>query len=207
MTNDAADITRVPDMSALRAVVVYESMYGHTREVAERVADGLRSEFAQVDVVPVMEAAVEVSADLVVVGGPTHVHGMSRPQTRQAAVDDPTRYGRGAPVEPGAAGMGLREWFDHLRQGSGPAAAFDSRAPGPAALTGRASKGIAKRLDQHGFTLVGGLQSFLVTSEPGLPRGEGDKAERWGRELATAARSSAGPRPLLTKPDVSVATS
>ena len=82
----------------MRAVVVYESMYGNTHQVADAIGAGLRSSF-EVSVVPVSEAgpAVLADADLVVVGGPTHVHGMSRAGTRKAAVQaartiDPSRF-------------------------------------------------------------------------------------------------------------------
>ena len=71
----------------MRAVVVYESMYGNTHLVADAIGAGLRTGF-DVSVVPVSQAspAVLADADLVVVGGPTHAHGMSRAATRKAAV-------------------------------------------------------------------------------------------------------------------------
>ena len=67
----------------MKALVVYESMYGNTRSVAEAIVEGL-CETAEPRLVPVSEAkaAVHEGADLLVVGGPTHAHGMSRPSTR-----------------------------------------------------------------------------------------------------------------------------
>lgn len=52
------------------------------------IAAGLQDSF-QVAVIPVAEAspAILAEADLVVVGGPTHAHGMSRAGTRRAAGD------------------------------------------------------------------------------------------------------------------------
>ena len=72
----------------MRALVVYESMYGNTHVVAQHIADGLRPTF-EVDVVPVGEATPErvAVADLVVAGGPTHAHGLSRLSTWRAAVE------------------------------------------------------------------------------------------------------------------------
>ena len=72
----------------MRAVVVYESMYGNTHLVADAIGAGL-STVCDVSVVPVAQAdpAVLAGADLVVIGGPTHAHGMSRPSTRKAAVE------------------------------------------------------------------------------------------------------------------------
>src|SRR5690242_12369329 len=71
----------------MRAVVVYESMYGNTHRIADAIGAGLEAAF-DVRVVPVSHAEPELIADvdLVVVGGPTHVHGMSRASTRKAAV-------------------------------------------------------------------------------------------------------------------------
>ena len=72
----------------MKVVIVYESMYGNTHHVANTIGAGLRG-VADVAVVPVEQASEELvdTADLLVVGGPTHVHGMSRPSTRKAAVE------------------------------------------------------------------------------------------------------------------------
>ncbi len=63
----------------MRAVVVYESMFGNTHEVAERIASGLAARY-EVTVLPVGEAIAQIlpDIDLLVVGAPTHVHGLSR---------------------------------------------------------------------------------------------------------------------------------
>jgi Flavodoxin domain len=70
----------------MRAVVAYESMYGNTRRVAEAIAAGLQST-CSVTLVPVSQLERESldTADLIVIGGPTHVRGMSRTSTRKAA--------------------------------------------------------------------------------------------------------------------------
>src|SRR5579872_93280 len=75
------------EVAVMRAVVVYESMYGNTHLIADAIGAGLGSAF-DVSVIPVSEAgsAVLADADLVVVGGPTHIHGISRARTRKAAV-------------------------------------------------------------------------------------------------------------------------
>ena len=51
----------------MRALVVYESMYGNTREIAGNIADGLRADY-EVTLVPVAEATTELvaGADLLV---------------------------------------------------------------------------------------------------------------------------------------------
>lgn len=171
----------------MRAIVVYESMFGNTHEVAKRIADGLRTSF-DVGVLSVADAIVAGGppADLVVVGGPTHVHGMSRSSTRSSAADQAARDPE-LDLEPGSTDAGLRDWFHDLpRHHQGRAAAFDTRVSGPELLTGRASKGIAKQLAKHGFDLVGEPESFLVDKYHHLLAGEADRAEEWGAALAAA---------------------
>ncbi len=65
------------------------------------------------------------------------------------------------------------------------AAAFDTRIDGPATLTGRASKGIARRLRHHGLELIAGPESFLVDKHNHLLDGEADRAQEWASKLAT----------------------
>lgn len=171
----------------MRAVVVYESMFGNTHEVAESIAEGL-AESLEVDVVSVGEAIGTILHDLelLVVGGPTHVHGMSRPTSRHAASEQAASDAE-LDLEPDAEGPGLREWFDALPRGTGRAAAFDTRVDASPLLTGRASKGIAKRLTRHGFDLTSPPESFLVDKENHLIDGEARRAAEWGRRLAAAS--------------------
>ena len=167
------------------AVVVYESMFGNTHVIADHIAEGLRSR-SETTVVAVHDATEDVvaGADLLVVGGPTHVHGMSSHRSREgakeiAAKDDDLE------LEPDAEGPGLRDWFDELADGrTGRAAAFDTRVHATAVVTGQASKGIAKRLRRHGFELVAGPESFFVDKENRLEPDEAERAEEWGRSLA-----------------------
>ena len=176
----------------MRAVIIYESMYGNTHAVADAIATGLGLE--DVEVVPVSHASHELvaGADLLVVGGPTHVHGMVRDTSRRAALEDAAKPERGLTLDPDAEGQGLRDWFDACGRLDVPAAAFDTRMHGPAALTGRASKGIAKRLERHGCTLVAEPESFLVTRDNHLTDDERSHAHRWGQELGTAVRAVHG---------------
>lgn len=170
----------------MHALVIYESMFGNTHLVADHIADGWR-QHGDATVVPVGDATPELlaAADLVVVGGPTHVHGLSRDTTRRDAVQQSEDPDKDLHLDPDAEGEGLREWFealgpvDHLR-----AAAFDTRVDMAALVTGRASKGIAKRLRHHGFDLVADPESFLVDKDTHLVTGEEDRARAWGSSLA-----------------------
>ena len=183
----------------MRALVVYESMYGNTHLVAEAIGRGLRSH-AETSVVPVDGADPEAiaAADLVVVGGPTHGHAMSRESTRKAAVDAAEKPDTVLHLDADAEGEGLREWFDSLgTAGDGvPAAAFDTRFDMPAAITGRASRGISKRLRRHGFVEVVAPQSFFVQKGNTLESGEEERAASWGAALgAQVAVVPAEPTP------------
>jgi hypothetical protein len=168
------------------AVIVWESMFGNTRAIAEAVAEGLRAGGVDAQSSPVSECAdIDMSAvKLLVVGGPTHVRGMSRPRTRAAAVEKAARADSGRQLESGATGVGLREWLGSKRTGSGAAAAFDTRLSAPAFLTGRASRRIRALLRRAGRTMIAAPESFLVTGDDVLREGELDRARAWGRRLA-----------------------
>jgi Flavodoxin len=177
----------------MHAVVIYESMYGNTRQVADAIGAGLGTAF-DASVVPVSHAGPEIlaAAGLIVVGGPTHAHGMSRAVTRKSAVEAAGKPVSGLTVEPDAMGPGLREWFGSLGQYPVKAAAFDTRVRAPAALTGRASKGIIRLLRAHGFDVVTEPESFLVTKQDRLVPGELTRAREWGAKLAAGVVPSPG---------------
>jgi hypothetical protein len=166
----------------VRIVVAYESMYGNTRQIAQAIADGL----GRADVLAVNDGDTSAAddADVLIAGGPTHMHGMattmSRKGTGQAAEEEGTK------LEPGAAdGPGLRKWLAE-RQGKGKkAAAFDTRIDKSPMLTGAASRGIAKRLRKAGYEVIADPESFFVEDSEGpLAEGELERAKAWGAELA-----------------------
>jgi Flavodoxin len=173
----------------MKAVVAYESIYGNTRLVAEAVAAGLQP-LGEVQVMSVNhgDTGAADGADVLVVGGPTHMHGlattMSRQQAAQAADEEEE-----VSVEPGATdGPGLRKWLTH-RSGDGRlAAAFDTRLDRSPVLTGAAARGIAKRLRRRGYELIADPESFLVEDSEGpLAEGELDGARAWGQSLVARA--------------------
>jgi hypothetical protein len=183
----------------MRALVVYESMYGNTRLVAEAIGEGLRQttethQVDEVDVVPVGAAsgALLARADLVVVGGPTHAHGMSRPASRETAAAETRKPDSPVTLDPDAAGPGLREWFDALPPSHASAAAFDTRVNLPALFTGRASKGIGQHLRRRGMRLVAAPESFLVDRQNHLEPAELARARDWGRLIAVARSREIG---------------
>src|SRR5687767_15013357 len=107
----------------MRALVVYESMFGNTETIARAIGEGIEASM-HADVVEVGAAPDTVPADvtLLVVGGPTHAFSMSRPTTRRDAAQRVT-----AVV---SRGRGIREWLAELRSAmpSAGATTFDTRA-------------------------------------------------------------------------------
>jgi len=176
----------------MRAVVVYESMFGSTRAIAEAIAEGIGTK-ARVTLVRVghIDAALLESADLVVVGGPTHVRGMSRPSTRKGAPSYTDKPESDLVLEPGAGTEpGVREWLSSLGRFELKGAAFDTRIKAPAVLTGRASKGIERALSNHGLTVVAAPESFFVNRKGHLLPGEIDRARGWGERLRSTVSTS-----------------
>jgi hypothetical protein len=173
----------------MKALVVYESLYGNTARIGEAIADSLTANGVKVESGPIakIDAAHAEAFDLVMIGGPTHAHGMSREETRETAVQDE----KNTYAEP-TASPGLREWMDGLPCGEGRmAAAFDTRIKAPAFLTGSAAKGIVHRLEEHGYALATEPESFLVTRQSELIDGEIEHATVWGARVAEAAAAGA----------------
>lgn len=169
----------------MRAVVIYESMYGNTHQIAVAVAEGLAGT-CEVSVASVAEGQQKLAGevDLLVVGGPTHVHGMSRPASRRSAVTAAEQ--KHLKLDASAPGPGLREWLSSADLPSADLwyATYDTRLSGRTLFTGRASTGYAKLLHRRGYRSLAEPNSFLVNSGNHLLSGEIDRARRWGAELA-----------------------
>ena len=161
----------------MRALIVYESLWGNTEKVAKAVADELGRTMS-VRVFDVESAPNVVDGyDLVVVGGPTHGFSMSRPSTREAAVTQ-----NGAPRAPV---RGIREWLAQLPHLASPvmAFAFDTRVDQPR-LPGSAAKAARHELRSLGFDTVMKAKSFRVHGYEGpLVDGELGHAVEWAREI------------------------
>jgi hypothetical protein len=175
----------------MRVVIVYESLFGNTREVAEAVRDGIVAARPGASVACIRATEAErdqaLGADLLVVGGPTHLHGLSTSLTRGMGLKAEQRVPAGVAghgTEPGAAGPGLRDWFRGLPRAAAGSrgAAFDTRAESRHA--GGAAYGIARRLRHHGYDLVAEPAGFILADVEGpLGEGETERARAWGASL------------------------
>ncbi len=166
------------------ALVVYESMFGGTRAVAEAVAAGLEGAGVAVRTVEVGAADGRIGDDvtLLVVGGPTHWFGMSRAGSRGTAH---RMTAEGTVV---SSGVGVREWLEALDLAGRPlpVAAFATiMRPN---VPGSAARAIARRLRRGGGRPVVRARSFRVAGMTDGPRrGELDAAHAWGAALAVAS--------------------
>lgn len=168
----------------MRALVVFESMFGNTETIARAVAAGL-SPYLDVTVVEVGAAPLSVPGDVdfLIVGGPTHAFGMTRPDSRRSAA----QQAGGSTV---SRGDGIREWISsvELVRRDMPVATFDTRVDKPR-VPGSAARGAARRLRRRGARLIAEPQSFHVTGTPGpLLHGEADRARTWSGNLWNAIR-------------------
>jgi len=181
----------------MRVAVVYESLFGNTREVAGAIAAGVTEvrPDARVDLVRVGEASPHslAATDLLIVGGPTHMRGMTTGLSRKLGVSGEQKKepDERHELEPDAEGPGVRDWFHDLPK---PAdrrlgAAFDTRLS--SRMAGGAAPGIARRLRHHGYDVIG-EEGFHVQDDGQGPlqEGEADRARAWGAQLARQAATA-----------------
>jgi flavorubredoxin len=71
-------------MSMVNVFILYDSKYGNTKLVAEKIADGLKSEATMVNAGYVREVGLDevVCSDLIVLGAPNHMGRPSRTMKR-----------------------------------------------------------------------------------------------------------------------------
>lgn len=170
----------------MRALVVYESMFGNTKAIALAVAEGIRQS-GEVELFEVSEAPAVLpeNIDLLVVGGPTHAHGMTSDKSRHTATER-------AGIRLVSRGPGIREWLDGLVPGRSHirAAAFDTRIKGPELIWGSAAKSATKRLRALDLPVLP-PSSFVIGGPGGEPfdrvaPDELQRATTWGASLAAA---------------------
>ena len=173
--------------TALRALVVYESMFGNTERLARAVAEGLELDNVAVTVTEVSDAPATIppEVDLLVLGAPTHAFSLSRPGTRADAVR------QGAPES--RERLGLREWLSavdtrSIAEGLG-VAVFDTRVSKVRRLPKAAGPRAAKIARRRGLVPLSKPIAFTVDDVKGpLGPHELERAVQWGRFVAGVAR-------------------
>jgi len=165
----------------VKAVVVYESIWGNTAAIAHAIAEGLG---AGTLVLSTAEASPEAvaGADLLVVGAP--VLGFSVPSDSMLKSID-TGQAKD-PVKPDVSQPSMSAWLKTLPQGSGRSAAFETRISwSPGGSTG----GIERALKNAGYTPLVKAGRFVVKGKYGpLRDGELERAKQWGVALALAMK-------------------
>ena len=145
----------------MNTLIIYDSIFGNTEQIARAMADKLK-DHGLVVVVPASEAGSFklIEADLVLIGGPTQRHTVS-PAIRAFLESMPHRALRG---------LG--------------AAAFDTRYHMSSWASGSAASRIASKLKRAGAALILPPESFFVAEKEGpLEAGELERAARWAEEV------------------------
>jgi len=145
----------------MNMLIIYDSTFGNTAQLARTMADTLR-EHGTVRIAQANEAGLSEikEIDVLIVGGPTQRHGLS-PAMRDLLERPPHRTLRGVG-----------------------AAAFDTRYHMAAWKSGSAASRIGSKLKRTGASLIMAPESFFVAEREGpFEVGELERAARWAEEF------------------------
>jgi hypothetical protein len=163
----------------MKAIVVYESLWGNTAAIARAIAEGIGPEARALSTAEASGAAI-AEADLIVAGAPVHAFGLPSDKGRESVAANPGK----APAPPDLSHPSMRSWLEALPEGHGCSAAFETRfrfSPGGA------TAGILRRLEQAGYRSIAKGQRFIIKGTYGpLRDGKLERARLWGAELAKA---------------------
>jgi hypothetical protein len=163
----------------MKAVVVYESLWGNTATIARAIAEGIGPE-ARVLTTADATAAEVAGADLIVAGAPVIGFKLPTDKMREGIRRNPGR----APASPDLSHPAMHSWLEALPAGHGRSAAFETRVRGP---FGHSAPTISEGLERAGYAPIAGPSDFLVSGRFGpLRDGEVERARRWGAQLAQA---------------------
>ena len=165
----------------MKAVVVYESLWGNTAAIARAIAEGIGVQARALSTAEATGTAI-ADADLIVAGAPVLAFSLPTEQIRESIRANPGT----PPAAPDLSHPSLRAWLDALPKGRGRAAAFETRiwwSPGGATAA------ILRGLERAGYRTLAKGKRFIVTGRYGpLRDGELERARLWGAELAQAMR-------------------
>lgn len=153
----------------MKTLIIYDSMFGNTKLVAEAMAGAFVASDTRILNVSEASLADLKAIDLLIVGAPTH-GGRPKPSTQAFLKQIPADTLKGASV-----------------------AAFDTRFAGAdqnfflrtlMKLIGFAAPRIAKALEEKGGKLVAPAEGFIVEKKEGpLRDGEPERASSWAKNL------------------------
>jgi hypothetical protein len=169
----------------MRTLIVYESMFGNTRHLAEVIASEWRAGGQDVMLVPAAEAPSDLTGfDIVAIGAPTHAHSLPAPASRTQAATWAADPSKALTLTPDAEHEGVREWLDRVipPQSSPRVAVFSTRADIPRIFAGSATAAITKRLHKRDV-VVADHEDFLVALDNRLASGEDQRARTWAQSL------------------------
>ena len=152
----------------MRALVIYDSIYGNTEKIAQAIASVL-GERAAVDLAKVgQDEPVDWSGfELVVMGGPIHRVNLSAAM-KALLKEIPKRALRGASV-----------------------AAFETCYRNPRWQRGAAARKLARKARKFGGRLVVPAESFFVVGREGpLEEGEEERARQWAHAILEGMHTS-----------------
>ncbi len=145
----------------MRVIVVYDSAYGNTEQVAKAIGAAIAGEVRVAKAGEVNASGLQDS-DLLIFGSPTL---------------------GGRPTEPM---QGLMASLSEVNLKGKKAAAFDTRYAGKfVKVFGFAAEKMSDSLTAKGATLVAPPQPFIVTGKKGpLREGELERAASWARDIS-----------------------
>jgi len=163
----------------VRAVVVYESLWGNTAEIARAIAEGIGP---GTEAVTTSQAAAAIGegVDLLVTGAPLLGFDLPTEDMRASIAKDPGK----PPSPPDLSHPSMRSWLESLPPVSCWCATFETRiwwSPGSAA------KKMMAFLESKGMRRAAEPAKFIVTGRYGpLKAAEVDRARAWGASLSRA---------------------
>ena len=161
----------------MKAIVVYESLWGNTAAVARAIAEGI-GQGARALATDEATPADVTEADLVVAGAPVMGFQLPTEGMREQVRRGASREAR----PPDLAHPTLRSWLERLPAGRGRSAAFETRFRwSPGGATGAIDKSLARA----GYRPLTPPAKFIVRGKYGpLREGEIERARAWGATLA-----------------------
>jgi len=157
----------------MKALIIYDSMYGNTEKIAQAIGEGLTGEVKVVRVGDVNPSELK-TCDLLILGSPVH-GGRATPALDTFIKELPADSLQGKSVaafdtrfEAEEKGVGLRLLMSVIRY---------------------AAPRLAKAMEKKGGKLVAEPEGFIVEEKEGpLKEGELERASKWAAQLTLAKK-------------------